>query len=299
MSARIRIWLQLLRAPNLFTVGGDPLAGFMLANFGIPTPEVFWAMAASLCFYAAGLLDNDLADLREDQAERPSRPLPSGAAKPTAVWVATLGLALAGLAFCAAIDPRMLGLGALLIVTIAAYNHGLKRIPVLGAVTMGGCRGLSLLLGAAAAPSGAISLPSLEAALILGLFIAAVTNLARFETRSTRPGYAAWLPALALLVGLGVCFTWPPMGLGPSLGICQAASKLLMGWAILLGLLIARRVGKGTLPLPPAIGQFIRLLLPLQAAFCVHTGLFGLIGAGLILAVWPLSRFAARRFYAS
>ena len=31
----LRTWLQLFRAPNLFTVPGDPLAGYLFANSGV------------------------------------------------------------------------------------------------------------------------------------------------------------------------------------------------------------------------------------------------------------------------
>jgi hypothetical protein len=60
-SPSIRVWLQLLRAPNLFTVPGDPIAGFLLATFGVLTSKVIFAVAGSVCLYAGGLLLNDFA----------------------------------------------------------------------------------------------------------------------------------------------------------------------------------------------------------------------------------------------
>src|SRR6266567_8976267 len=94
-SAKWRAWLQLLRAPNLFTVPGDPLAGFLLATAGRPDIRLVFAITASLCFYCHGLLLNDLADLAEDRRDRPNRPLPSGAASPGAVRMVCAVLALA------------------------------------------------------------------------------------------------------------------------------------------------------------------------------------------------------------
>ena len=67
----VRTWLQLVRAPNLLTVPGDPLAGFLLATFGVLRAQAAFAVGASLCLYAAGLLWNDLFDLEEDRRERP------------------------------------------------------------------------------------------------------------------------------------------------------------------------------------------------------------------------------------
>src|SRR5687768_2365240 len=89
--ARRRAWLQLLRAPNLFTVPGDPLAGYLLATQLLALPgdlRVALAIGASFCFYSAGLMLNDLLDLREDRRDRPERPLPSGAVKTGHAWIA-------------------------------------------------------------------------------------------------------------------------------------------------------------------------------------------------------------------
>ena len=61
MPPLLRTWLQLLRAPNLFTVPGDPLAGYLLACYGAVEPRVLLPVFASLCFYSSGLLVNDLA----------------------------------------------------------------------------------------------------------------------------------------------------------------------------------------------------------------------------------------------
>src|SRR5678816_3693789 len=77
MPSLLRTWLQLFRAPNLFSVPGEPLAGYLLASYGAVEPKLFLPLVASVCLYAGGLLLNDLVDLREDLAERPQRPLPS------------------------------------------------------------------------------------------------------------------------------------------------------------------------------------------------------------------------------
>ena len=53
-------------------------------------------------------------------------------------------------------------------------------------------------------------------------------------------------------------------------------------------------------PIPPTIGQLIRLLLPLQALFCVASRtITGAVAAALLLILWPISRSVSRRFYAS
>ncbi len=51
--------------------------------------------------------------------------------------------------------------------------------------------------------------------------------------------------------------------------------------------------------IPPLIGKLIRGLLILQAGFCAWAGGIGWIAALLLLALWPVSRLVASRFYAS
>src|SRR5690349_4677009 len=90
--SKARAWLQLFRAPNLLTVPGDPLAGFLIATGGNLDSRVAIAVIASLCLYAAGLAMNDLADLTEDRRDRPNRPLASGAISKGAAGLVTLML---------------------------------------------------------------------------------------------------------------------------------------------------------------------------------------------------------------
>ena len=299
----LRTWLQLFRAPNLFTVPGDPVAGYLLACYGAVEPLIFLPVAASLCFYAAGLLLNDLADLAEDRAERPERPLPSGAASPLAVAAVMGVLAVAGLVICFQISAWTGGVGTVLLLAVVSYNMGGKRIPVVGAINMGLCRGFSLLLGATAVPHGDLSirlmlhsrLDHLAVAFVLmTLYIAAVTNLARFETKAAVPGSAKLLPA-AFIAGGWVAF----------LPLVHGANRNSTHALFLLALLICaqegwRLVREPHRPLPPVIGKLIALLLVLQAAFCAASGdVAGSLAAAILIILWPVSRAVGKRFYAS
>src|SRR5204862_7712842 len=93
-AQRMKAWLQLFRFPNLFTVPGDPLAGFLIATGGRLDSRALCAVFASLCIYAAGLAMNDLADFAEDLRERPKRPLPSAAISRSAAWIVVANLIL-------------------------------------------------------------------------------------------------------------------------------------------------------------------------------------------------------------
>ncbi len=182
--SRLKTWLQLVRAPNLFTVPGDPLAGFLLASTGSlnPPATLLLAVGASLCFYAYGLLLNDLADLAEDRRDRPFRPLPSGAAKTSTVAGAACLLALAGMACSFFAGSPAFGTGLALLAAVTLYDFVGKKIPLFAQANMGVCRGLSLLLGAAAA-GDVFGTKPLVAGIILTVYIALVTSLSRFETR--------------------------------------------------------------------------------------------------------------------
>ena len=299
----IRTWLQLFRAPNLFTVPGDPLAGYVLASYGAFEADVFYAVGASVCFYAAGLLDNDLADLAEDRAERPSRPLPSGAASPQAVRSVAGLLTVLGFFLAGKLGGTALIVAAGVVGAIGLYNHVTKRLPVIGALNMGVCRGLSVLLGAAAAPHGDLLwrllaagrlLPLLIACGLVTVFIAAVTHLARFETKAQSPPAAKWLPALALLAGSGLFLTqvWT---------VTIWSTAAIFAVAVLSAIAVAVQLTRdAAAPVPPRIGQLIRLLLLLQTAFCAAAGTVeSSFAAALLLIAWPVSRAVSKRFYAS
>lgn len=297
----VKNWLQLLRVPNLFTVPGDPIAGFLLAYGSAASGRAFldwraaYAVVASLCLYSAGLVLNDLFDLDEDRRDRPNRPLASGAIPARAAWIAAAILSIAGVAAMydvagvAGLNAAVALLGA-----ICLYNRVTKHLPVIGALNMGLCRGLSLMLGAVAF-TGQIwpqaPLVVLGAIVITG-YIAAVTNLARHETKSTTPPFARSLPALVTGFAFLLFFAVPT----------QRYSAMFLGIAFIMVLIeIGRLFRKDPPPLPPVIGALIRVLLPIQAAFCVAVPISQTTQATAIvlLLLTPVAQIVGRRFYAS
>jgi len=297
----LRTWLQLFRAPNLFTVPGDSVAGFLLATFGVLRLNVVFAIGGSLCFYAAGLLLNDLCDLEEDRRERAARPLPSGAASVRAVTVMAGILGFAG--WCLLVlgaGTRGLCVGLALACAIVAYNAFTKRFEIVGALNMGLCRALSLYAGAVVAfPTAFPRTKSvILGASIIGIYIAAVTNLARHETSSHIPVTAKLFPFLAALLGLVLLSLGTgALFLSPATACCACAVVLVLRETIM----IFRREGGAVTPLPPRIGALIRLLLVLQAALCLVVPLSEMSWACavVLLLFYPLNGWLARRFYAS
>ena len=176
-------WLRILRLPNLLTVPGDVFAGFLLAPAAAAGDwaQLLFAIPAGLLLYAAGLVLNDLFDYAEDLRERPERPLPSGEISREAAAAAALIFFWIAAFLAAFFDA--LAIAIPLILCVILYNVGVKRHAVFGPFLMGASRAGNLLLGAAAASDGMPStpLPWIGAA-ILGIYIAAVTRLARDET---------------------------------------------------------------------------------------------------------------------
>ena len=240
-------------------------------------------MAASLCLYVYGLLCNDLFDLEEDRRERPERPLPAGRAGVRAVGLVAAGCAAAGLALAASGGRVAQFVGLALAGAVLLYDSWFKRLRVIGALNMGLCRGLSVMLGAAF--GGAFSPRVLAAAGVTTLYVAAVTNLARHETADVPSPLTKSLPFLSLLIP---AFVFP-----------FASIPFFVAAAVAVGL-VTCRLFRGA-PIAPAIGSMIRALLPLQAAFCAgsHHGRTGFGVAVALLALWPVSRLVGRRFYAS
>jgi hypothetical protein len=92
----------------------------------------------------------------------------------------------------------------------------------------------------------------------------------------------------------------PQMGAGASAVLGGGFCLGLLALAALLGFKLAFQLSSSQPPpLPPCIGRFIRLLLIIQAAFCSHSGLLGILFALMLLALWPISARVSKRFYAS
>ena len=328
----MKAWLQLFRVPNLFTVPGDPLAGFLIATGGRFDTRALCAVLASLCIYAAGLAMNDLADFSEDTRDRPKRPLPSGAIPRNTAWFVTVNLVVLGLVLSYLAGPAALLMGIGTVMGVVLYNFLTKKIPVIGALNMGVCRGLSLLLGAAAglgpdpvmldsaskldvfqpvlsailvalAPSSGqrFFVFAIGAALLIAIYIAAVTNLARFETRRDYPKIARILPLAALLIGFVI------LNQATDTMLRDQSPALWLVAIMLCAMNTAELMREPPAPLPPRIGAFIRILPVMQAALCVLPSVPGplrktpasLLAALALLACVPIHAWLGKKFYAS
>jgi 4-hydroxybenzoate polyprenyltransferase len=270
-------WLRLVRLPNLATAAADSLAGFLvvsqLTELGWP-PAVCWlAVLASLCFYAAGMVLNDVYDLAIDREERPERPLPSGAIPVRrAAVVGNLLMAAGAVAACGAAvvasSPWPALVGAALTAAIWLYDRHAKHT-VAGPAVMGACRGLNWLLGMTAA-GGPSAVPQWAIPLGMGVYVAGITLFARDE--AGRPRLAALLTAMATMIaGLAVAagFVWLPMLDGVTRVASLPSQTWLACWGLLAASILARAARAIATPLPSllraAVGNAIMAIITLDA----------------------------------
>lgn len=299
-------WISLFRPPNLFTVPGDPLVGALLAALALQVipnwNSVYAVMGAALAFYASGLLANDFFDRALDARERPNRPIPSGAVNPSAVkWVAIL-LSVAGLLLTLPAGRTANTIGILLVLASWFYNAAGKRIAWLAPVSMGICRGLSLLLGAAVLGREGLTSPAvLIAALFLTLFIALITITARHEAdpeAAPIPGWSRWGIPIVLTLWLMILLYNPLFFMEchwKSMATLLAAMSIL--WSVVWT--IQMRPHASPRVIQAAVGGLLRGLLFTQAALCASTGGAGEGFALLLLFLFPVSGWIGKWFYGS
>ena len=251
-------WLRLLRLPNHATAVADVLAGFLIVShtrsafpqagnaIDWPAPALWWAILASLGFYGAGMVLNDVFDLEIDRAERPERPLPSGRIRVQSAAAAgnillTIGSAAACATALAARNPWPAFVGALLTAAVWIYNRYAKATS-LGPVVMGSCRSLNWLLGmtAAGGPTAAYEwlLP-----IGMGVYVMGITLYSRDEAEESRAGMLAGA-AFIMLAGLATAGLYPWVAAragndGAWFGLAGAGAAKLSSWLLLWGVLAA------------------------------------------------------------
>ena len=198
-------YLQLIRLPTVFTAMADILLGYVLTHRVIVGPngwddpaKFFGLLASSCCLYLAGMVFNDVFDRKQDAAERPSRPIPSGRVSLVSAVVLGMVLMIAGVAAAATVTRVSLQVAGLLVVAILAYDGVLKRTP-LAPIAMGLCRALNVMLGASDHQFWKpffLGPPQIYAAAFLGLYIVGVTLFARTEASTS----SRWILGFSLLI---------------------------------------------------------------------------------------------------
>lgn len=267
--SRVNDYLELVRAPAVLTVLGDTLAGGAAAGHPLGGRRITLPLA-SACLYAGGMALNDYADREIDARERPKRPIPSGRISPRRALTAAAALTVAGLGLSAAGGGRRaIAVGVPLAASIWTYDLVAKNHAVSGALTMGSCRALDVLMGAG---SGRLR-PALGAAGIMGVHTAAVTLLSRGEvhgtTTTTASGVAAGTGLLAGAVIAGALTPGGPGSRNRILAVLAATSAYAARCAPAQVRAARSPEAKNALE---ATKAGIRAMIPLQAALALRHG---------------------------
>ncbi len=189
----MKAYLQLIRAPNLFTAASNVVTGFVLmAAVDGTLGRARWHHLLALIFisvalYASGAIFNDCLDLEHDVRFRPERPLPSGAVPLGRAYALGLFLVLAALGMAVLLGSATTVLvTGLLVTAIWLYNGLFKRFMILGALAMGLCRFLNVLLGMTTGmslTSFRVNQVLIWAPLLMGLYVVIVTVASHYEDR--------------------------------------------------------------------------------------------------------------------
>jgi len=285
MLASLLAWVRLLRLPNHATAVADVLAGYLIVSqtrvIDWPAPALWWAILASLGFYAAGMVLNDVFDLAVDREERPERPLPSGQIGVRAAAAAgNLLMAVGSVAACAtafaAQNPWPALVGALLTAAVWTYNRYAKATSM-GPLVMGSCRAFNWLLGMAAA-GGPHTAHEWLLPIGMGVYVMGITVFARDEAEESR---AETLTAgtIIMLVGLATAglSPWLAARAGDAGGWLTGAK--LVNWLVLWGMLTASILLRAVLGIfdptsnrvQQAVGNAIMAIITLDAVLVLAT----------------------------
>ena len=206
----LRTYLQLCRAPALFTALADIMLGYLLTRSSVESvAQLGLLMGASGGLYLSGMVWNDIFDRDQDAKERPKRPIPSGRVSLKAAITFAGLLTAIGLGCAAAAGVNSLIVAGMLTLCIFLYDGVLKRT-VVGPLFMGGCRFLNVILGASTAGTGFSAVwqfPQWWVAASLGIYIVGVTWFARTEAQVSRRGLLIFA-AVIINLGLGGLATW-------------------------------------------------------------------------------------------
>jgi len=273
---------RLVRMPLVLTAFGDPVAGLYLAGERAPLPFFGVSLAAAF-LYMGGLALNDLFDLDFDARHHPERVLPTGRVRPAQALAVGATCLVAGVTLATLVRLESGAAALALSTVILVYDGGLKRVPVAGDLAMGACRGLSVLLGAAAAEGFSPSVAVLAAAGVHTVTIAAVTGLSRLEEAervSRKIVILRLLPAVVALAAVPVLVVAGPL---PAM-----FPLLILG--VRMGLGIAASPERLTRPeVARLVGIGVNGILLVDAAYLWGSGAW-VLGAGVVLAYVAASR---------
>ena len=281
-------WLQLARAPAIFSAVSNIFAAQLIVGGGQPDPGVLLLLAAiSSCLYAAGMILNDCFDLPEDRRERPSRPLPAGRIPTRNAWAVGWLLLLVANITSLAVGQLQFLITIALTGLILLYN-GVAKHSVAGPFVMGGCRYLNWILGLS---TGGLAMSSWLLPIPVFLYIVALTVLSRGETGARASGAVS-----AAAVGLVVALVFVLLPAYQSLlANVQVMVLLLAAGSWLVYRLLALRGHADSVAVQATVSLMIFGIIPLDAMLASAAGPWW-AGFLVLLLLLP-ARVLGRKLY--
>ncbi len=124
----------LIRPVNTLLTGFAVLLGIYLGEMDVPVLILICGPLSAMFVAAGGYVDNDIADLRADSINCPSRPLPSGSVPINIAMLTALGCFVAGLVLAGICSPVALPAAGVAAFVVVGYNHVAKRGVIIGNV---------------------------------------------------------------------------------------------------------------------------------------------------------------------
>jgi 4-hydroxybenzoate polyprenyltransferase len=249
--------VRLGRVSNLPTVWTNALTGALLAG-GAPTGKTFLAAVALSSFYIGGMWLNDAFDHEVDAQERPSRPIPSGAAQRKTVFTVGFALLLFGVLLSTLLSRQAGLVGLALATTITAYD-ALNKSFGFAPLIMASTRFFAYCLGALSA--GIINNLLLWGGMGLFAYIVGLTYAAKHESLDQIEGI--WpLLVLALPIAIASAFTV----------MAPVAVPFLLGLFILMAFAVHRLLRRRKGDVPTAVVSMIAGITLYDAVLSAASG---------------------------
>jgi 4-hydroxybenzoate polyprenyltransferase len=175
-------FLKLIRLPNVFTAMADIACGlFISGGIYLNIFKILPLFGASSLIYSAGMITNDIADIKEDKEKNPNRPLPSGLINKKSAYIAAGIFLLTGISLAYLSGSTSFIISLLLTANVLLYNFFLKKTSI-GPMSIALCRGLNIFLGVSLSQN-TLNFFYLYVTLILVLYITGISIIAQKEKR--------------------------------------------------------------------------------------------------------------------
>ena len=294
VKARLGGWLQLARISNAPTVATNVFVGAALAGLNISSPDVLLTVGWVCLLYFAGMILNDLCDLKIDRKERSERPLVQGTVSPIAAAIAVLVLVLVAceglrrVSYGDALIPALVLVGLIIL-----YDVWHKGNPF-SSIVMGACRAMVYVVAFSVFETLNVSRLLLPCILII-VYIAAITLLARNES-SNKP--ILWPVVLLFAPALyPVLSAWGPGGLGTGIADWRLSTPAILLFVFWTVVALRPIMGAGDTHVGCAVARLLAGITLVDALFvstlCEWTFASGDDGVSISMGVIALSPLIA------